>query len=103
MAVVFMALVSAAAARRAVMQQSFPRDVHTNMRTAIIAIPLLLATGSALAGPFECGNTAPRRGAVSAAGATRIVVIGRAGTLKVKGEPGQAQVLANGTACTSDE
>jgi hypothetical protein len=73
------------------------------MRTkTLLAIPLLLAASSASAGPWGCDETAPRRASVSAAGATRIVVIGRAGSLRVKGQSG-ADVTASGTACASDK
>jgi len=71
------------------------------MRTLIAAAVLLTAT-SASAGLFDdCSHTAPRNASISAAGATRIVVIGRAGSLRVTGGSG-VEVRATGTACTSD-
>jgi hypothetical protein len=75
------------------------------MRTYTLASALvLIATAStASAGIFGgCDNTAPRSANVSAAGATRVVVIGRAGSLHVTGRRGAGEVRATGTACASD-
>src|SRR6476620_11657204 len=70
------------------------------MRTAIFLAASLAAT-SVLASWGDCTNTAPRSAALPAAGATRIVVVGRAGSLKVVGHAGAAEVRATGTACAS--
>src|SRR6185503_709901 len=70
------------------------------MRTAIFLAAFLAAT-SALASWGDCTNTAPRSAVLPLAGATRIVVIGRAGSLKVTGRAGANEVRATGTACTS--
>ena len=72
------------------------------MRTAIFLAASLAAT-SALASWGDCTDTAPRSVAIPAGGATRIVIIGRAGTLKVVGRPGAAEVRATGTACASSK
>ena len=73
------------------------------MRTLTSVALLLLAT-SAFAGLFDndCSYTAPRNAAISVAGATRIVIVGRAGELKISGAPGTSEVRATGTACTSE-
>ena len=73
------------------------------MRTLIAAAALtvLFLATSASAGLFDCSNTSPRSASISAAGATRIVVIGRAGSLRVTGGPGD-EVRATGTACASE-
>ena len=57
-----------------------------------------------LAGFFgnDCDYTAPRTATISAAGATHIVIIGRAGTLRVTGARGTSEVRATGTACSSE-
>src|SRR5262245_57670361 len=70
----------------------------------LISVALLLLATSAFAGLFsdDCSYTAPRNAAISAAGATRIVIIGRAGELKITGAPGASEVRATGTACTSE-
>lgn len=70
------------------------------MRTLIAAAVLFAAT-SASAGLFECSYTAQRNAAISAAGATKIVVVGRAGSLRVAGGAG-SDVRATGTACASE-
>jgi hypothetical protein len=71
------------------------------MRSLTILITLLSA-GSGFASIFgDCDYQAPRGVAVAAAGITRVVVVGRAGSLRVEGRPGAAEVRASGTACTS--
>jgi len=72
------------------------------MRTAIFLAASLAAT-SLSASWGDCANTAPRSAALPVAGATRIVVIGRAGTLKVAGRAGATEVRATGTACASSK
>lgn len=76
------------------------------MRTAAMATAVFILTaGSAFADLFddECQYTAPRRVASSMAGVSKVVVHGDAGSLSVTGTPGANQLIANGTACTSDE
>jgi len=66
------------------------------------ALFALLTSTSVLAGIFDrCDYTAPRSASASAAGVSRIVIIGRAGSLRVEGRAG-TQVQATGTACVSD-
>lgn len=69
------------------------------MRTAIFLAATLAA--SPLFASWDCSNSAPRTAALPLAGATRIVVIGRAGTLKVAGRAGATEVRATGTACAA--
>jgi hypothetical protein len=71
------------------------------MRTAIFLAASLAAATSAFASWGDCTNTAPRSAVLPIAGATRVVVIGRAGSLKVTGRAGANEVRATGTACTS--
>ena len=70
------------------------------MRTAVLAVTLVLIAGAAPAD--SCRYSAPRRLTTPAAGVTRIVIIGRAGSLRVNGAAGAAQIAATGTACASD-
>lgn len=72
------------------------------MRTLTgIALTLLATTASA--GLFDdCDYTAARSASAPVAGATSIAIVARAGTLKVVGSRGAADVRASGTACTSD-
>ena len=65
---------------------------------ALLALPLAFAGSAALA---DCDHSAARRLTANASGATRVVVVGKAGTLRVTGRQ-QADVTASGTACTSD-
>lgn len=77
------------------------------MRIATItAAAVLLSAGSASAGSGlfdDCSHTAARRGASPAAGISRVVIHADSGFLRVDGTPGATQVVAAGTACTSDE
>ena len=66
--------------------------------TALFALPLVLAGSTAFA---DCEHSAARRLTANAAGANRVVVVGKAGKLRVTGRS-QADVTASGTACTSD-
>lgn len=75
-------------------------------KAAITALSLVL-TGSAFAGGLfddnDCRHTAPRKGQSPAAGISRVVIHADSGSLKVDGTPGVTQIVAAGTACTSDE
>lgn len=65
------------------------------------ALAVVAATASA--GFFDdCDYTAARTASAPLAGATSIVIIGRAGGLRVCGMHGATEVRAKGTACTSD-
>ena len=70
------------------------------MRT-VIFLAVSLAATSVSASWGDCSNTAPRSAALPLAGATHVVVIGRAGTLKVTGHNGATEVRAVGKACSS--
>ena len=69
----------------------------------LISAALTLAAASSSAGWFgDCDYSAPRSASAPAAGVTRIVIVGRAGELRVTGARGAAEVRAKGTACTTD-
>ncbi len=73
---------------------------------AMAAATVFLSAGSAFAGLFDdmdCRYTAARKGASPAAGVSRVVIQADSGFLKVDGTPGATQIVASGTACTSDE
>lgn len=71
------------------------------MRT-LTALALLLTAASASADIFgDCSSSEKRNVAAPAAGITRIVIIGRAGTLHIGGRRGAPEVIASGTACAS--
>ena len=75
---------------------------------ALTTAAVLLTAGSAFAGnglfdDMDCRYTAPRRALTPAAGVSRVVLHTDSGSLKVDGVPGAAQIVAAGTACTSDE
>jgi DUF4097 and DUF4098 domain-containing protein YvlB len=72
------------------------------MRTLTSGALILFAT-AASAGWFgdDCSYTAPRNASISTAGATHVVIIGRAGELRVTGAAGTSEARAIGTACTS--
>lgn len=60
----------------------------------------LLVAGVASA---DCRYTAKRQASIDVTGATKIRVLGHAGTLRVTGQPGVAQARATGDACASSE
>jgi hypothetical protein len=73
---------------------------------AITAVTVLLSAGSAFAGGLfddDCSHSAPRRGVSLASGVSRVVIHADSGSLKVDGTPGATQIVASGTACTSDD
>lgn len=75
---------------------------------AVTTAALLFSAGSAWAGnglfeDMDCRYTASRRAATPAAGISRVVIHADAGSLKVDGTAGASQIVAAGTACTSDE
>lgn len=69
----------------------------------LLAVPLLFSATLVSADPFGCHNTEPRRVVAPTAGVTRVIVIGRAGSLRVTGHAGGGDVVATGTACSSDK
>jgi hypothetical protein len=76
------------------------------MRIATIATAaVLLAAVPAFGGLFDdddCRYTAPRKVVTPIAGVTKVVIHAEAGSLKVDGTPGATQIVAAGTACTSE-
>lgn len=76
------------------------------MKLATIAAVAALVTVPVLAGPFDdddCAYTSKRRAATPAAGITKVVIHAESGSLEVTGTSGASQILADGTACTSDD
>lgn len=76
------------------------------MRLAAIAAVAALVTVPALAGGLfdedDCKYTAKRNVATPASGITKVVIHGESGSLDVNGTPGVTQIVADGTACTSE-
>ena len=73
----------------------------SGMRT-LISFALTLFAATASAGWFDdCSYTALRSASIPVAGATHVVIIGRAGGLRVTGARGLGEVRAHGTACSS--
>jgi hypothetical protein len=73
---------------------------------AIAAASVLLIAGPAFAGIFDdddCRYTSPRKVGTALTGITKVVIHADAGSLKVDGTPGATQIIASGTACTSDD
>lgn len=75
---------------------------------AITSAAALLAAGSAFGGPglfgdTDCRYTAAQRAVTPASGISRVVIDADSGFLKVDGTSGVTQIVAAGTACTSDE
>jgi len=77
------------------------------MRLAAIAAVAALVTVPMMAdGLFDdddCKYTSKRNAATPAAGVTKVVIHAESGSLDVTGTPGATQIVANGTACTSEE
>ncbi len=70
------------------------------MKATLVAV-LLVSAGTAQAGMWDCGQTAPREGSADAAGARSIRVLAKAGALKIRGVAGASAVTVKGTACAS--
>jgi hypothetical protein len=74
------------------------------MRIAAIAAVTMLVTVPVLADwDDDCKYTAPRRAATPVSGITKVVVHAESGSLTVEGVPGASQIIAAGTACTSEQ
>jgi hypothetical protein len=77
------------------------------MRLAAIAAVAALVTVPVMGGGLfdgdECKHTAKRRVSTPAAGITKVVIHAESGSLDVNGTAGAAQIIADGTACTSDQ
>lgn len=76
------------------------------MKIAALAAATTLLAASAFAGDLfdndECKYTAARRVAAPVAGVNKVVIHADSGSLKVEGGQGVTQIVAAGTACTSD-
>ena len=73
------------------------------MKNAALFATFLLAAGSAHAGWFgECDHRARRSAQVDLAGVTHVIVIAKAGSLRVEGRDGTRTLAGNGEACSSD-
>ena len=76
------------------------------MRFVAIAAATTLLAVPAFGGLFDdddCRYTAARRVNSPASGVTKVVIHAEAGSLKVDGTAGATQIVASGTACTSDD
>ena len=77
------------------------------MKLAALAAATTLVATTALAGgrlfdQDDCQYTAARRVAIPLTGVTKVVIHAESGSLKVEGTNGVSQIVATGTACTSD-
>ncbi|HEV8436129.1 MAG TPA: hypothetical protein VGR95_22160 [Thermoanaerobaculia bacterium] len=74
------------------------------MKNAALIVTFLFAAGAAQAGWFdECEHRAHRSAQIDMAGVSHVVVIAKAGSLRVEGRDGVRTVAASGEACSSDE
>ncbi|HEY2321978.1 MAG TPA: hypothetical protein VGJ82_03855 [Thermoanaerobaculia bacterium] len=74
------------------------------MKNAALIVTFLFAAGAAQAGWFdECEHRAHRAAQIDMAGVTHVIVIAKAGSLRVEGRDGARTVAATGEACSSDE
>src|SRR4051794_27980464 len=76
------------------------------MRKMIFALAALSVATAAQAGWLsggDCEEDAARSAVQSAAGVTRVVIIGRAGFLHIDGHSGAREVRATGTACAANQ
>ncbi len=71
-------------------------------RRSLFLVAIMIVSTTASADIFDCGHKAARRVSVPAAGITRVVIVGRAGSLRVAGRSRVADIVATGTACSSD-
>ncbi|HEX8152356.1 MAG TPA: hypothetical protein VF698_04480 [Thermoanaerobaculia bacterium] len=72
------------------------------MQKNAAVLGMLMFAATAAQADWDCDHKAPRRLSTPASGVTRVVVIGRAGGLKVEGRSGATEITASGTACSSD-
>src|SRR5687768_5508868 len=74
------------------------------MKQAVLLAVTLLSAAPVIADwDDDCKYTASRRAATPASGVTRIVMRTGPGSLTVEGTRGAGQIVASGTACSSDE
>lgn len=89
------------------MKPDAPCDVLASMRKSLLLAAALstLAATNASAGWLgsDCDFTAARSVRASASGITHVTVIARAGTLKIEGRNGAAEINASGEACASNK
>lgn len=69
----------------------------------LLIIGLLAAAASMASRANDCKYSAKREAAIDVAGAKRVAVSARAGSLAIEGTPGATRVEANGLACASSE
>ena len=74
------------------------------MKNAAFVVTFLLIAGAAQAAWFDdCDHKAHRAAQLDMAGVTHVIVIAKAGSLRVEGRDGVRTVSASGEACSSDE
>lgn len=74
------------------------------MKNTALIVTFLFAAGAAQAGWFdECDHRAHRSAQLDMAGVTHVIVIAKAGSLRVEGRDGARTVAATGEACASDD
>src|SRR5258706_1624772 len=85
------------------MQLCVAGDVEPVMKRAAIVLTFLIA-GAAQAGWFDdCDHHARRAAQMDMNGITRVIVIAKAGSLRVEGHEGARIIAASGEACSSEE
>jgi len=74
------------------------------MKNAALIVTFLLTAGVARAGWFDdCDHRAHRSAQAGMAGVSHVIVIARAGSLRVEGRDGVRVVAASGEACADDD
>lgn len=74
------------------------------MKNAALVVTFLFVAGTAHAGLFdECDHRAHRSAQLDLAGVTHVIVIAKAGSLRVEGRDGTRTIAASGEACSSEE
>jgi hypothetical protein len=74
------------------------------MKNAAVVVTLFFAAVAAQAGLFDdCDHHAHRSAQIDMGGITHVIVIAKAGSLRVEGRDGARTVAAAGEACSSDE
>ncbi len=71
-------------------------------KAAAAGVIMAAAMLAAPAGAQDCAQRDAREATLDAAGATRVEIVARAGTLDIAGLPGAKRLKASGTACASD-
>src|SRR5712691_3796814 len=73
------------------------------LKASLVTLSVAVVVPVVHADIFGCSQSAPRRVSATTTGISRIVVIGRAGTLKVSGRSDARDVVATGTACADNK